>query len=280
MYHHDIVFCCLERPPLYYAIEFKIPELVSCLLPLPEAVDSLFNGTSALYVAARCGALESARTLIERGASIDLKSSVQAKQMTALHFAAEGGHAKVVKLFLANGASIHATTESESTPFYRAARSGSLKTLKVLYEAGSDLNAFTWDRFTPLFESVVHRRKNIAAQLLQWGADPTIARQNGQTALRLYAMRGIGRSVNLTRATNRQCSRRRHRDISLQFEPKKNPPQRFPFYSTWGGFFFLSATTSSKHVTLARARVSTKIRCSRGTFIKIESRFYGRWYTC
>jgi hypothetical protein len=183
MFHRDVFFCCVDRPPLYYALEFGIPKLISTLLPPMATIKTLFNGTSALHVAARCGSLETVRTLIERGASIELKSDSANKEMTALLFAAEGGQAKVAKLLLESGASIHATAQSGATPLYRAARSGSLKTLRELYEAGSDLNSLTYDGFTPLFESIAHRRKNIAAQLLQWGADPTIPNDRGQTAV-------------------------------------------------------------------------------------------------
>jgi hypothetical protein len=122
MFHRDVFFCCVDRPPLYYALEFGIPKLISTLLPPTETINTLFNGTSALHVAARCGSLDTTKTLLERGASIELKSDAETKEMTALLFAAEGGHAEVVKHLLANGASIHATAQSGATPLYRAAR--------------------------------------------------------------------------------------------------------------------------------------------------------------
>jgi hypothetical protein len=188
MYHHDIKYYCPGRPPLYYAIEFRIDALVSLLLPPKDELDTLIHGTSTLHVAARSGALSTVRELLRRGASIELKSGGEAKSMTALHFAAEGGHADVIRLLLALGASPHARSSSSSTPFYRAARSGSLKALRVLYDAGSDINAETWDSFTPLFEAVAHGRPQIATQLLEWGADPTIAEIEGESAISLIAL--------------------------------------------------------------------------------------------
>jgi hypothetical protein len=107
--------------------------------------------------------------------------------MTALHYAAEGGHADVIRLLLALGASPHARSSSGSTPFYRAARSGSLKALEVLYDAGSDINPKTWDNFTPLFEAVAHGRPRIASQLLEWGADPTVVNLDGESSISLIA---------------------------------------------------------------------------------------------
>jgi hypothetical protein len=199
MYHHDVIWYCHNRPPLFYAIDFKIDSLVKLLLPKDADLDKMPpespNGNwpqTPLHVAARCGALEIVQLLIQRGASIEIKSGPTARSLTPLHFAAEGGHADVIKFLLESGASPHSRSESESTPFYRAARSGSLKALRVLYDAGSDINSLTWDKFTPLFEAVAHGRSRTANQLLEWGADPTIVNGMGESTLKL-----LKRSRNL-----------------------------------------------------------------------------------
>ncbi|KFY37903.1 hypothetical protein V495_06869 [Pseudogymnoascus sp. VKM F-4514 (FW-929)] len=190
MYHHDIEWYCHGRPPLFYAIQFQIEGLVEFLLPpLEELNDTSYENwhRTPLHVAAENGALNIAQELLRRGASVDVKSHPEAKSMTALHYAAEGRHTEVIKLLLRCGASVHARSSSMSTPFYRAARSGSLKSLKVLYLAGSDINARTWDNWTPLFESVAHGRSRIASQLLEWGADPTIITNKGESTLKILA---------------------------------------------------------------------------------------------
>jgi ankyrin repeat protein len=127
---------------LFYAIEFKIDNLVP-LLPTKENIDLRQYGQTALHVAARCGAINTAKELLTRGACIELKSSDNMQSLTALHYAAEGGHAEMIKLLLSHGASPHARSGSQSTPFYRAARSGSIEALKALYHAGSDINALS-----------------------------------------------------------------------------------------------------------------------------------------
>lgn len=201
MYHHDIEWYCHGRPPLFYAIQFQIENLVELLLPSPEELNFTSHAhwhQTPLHVAAGHGALNIVQELLRRGASVDLKSHLEAKSMTALHFAAEGGHTEVIKLLLKYGASVHARSGSESTPFYRAARSGSLKSLKVLYSAGSDINARTWDNWTPLFESVAQGRSQIASQLLEWGADPTIIIDNGDSTLKMLAtVRNMGGGTDL-----------------------------------------------------------------------------------
>jgi ankyrin repeat protein len=188
MYHHDVQRYCRGRPPLHYAIDFGIPFLIKALIPGTSQVDTLYNGMAALHEAARCGDLDTCVTLLNLGASQERKSGPNAKYMTALHFAAEGGHSPVIQLLLAKGASPHAQSSSQSTPFYRAARSGSLEALRILYSAGSDIDAKTWDDWTALFEAVARGLVHIASQLLEWGADPTITTHAGVSALMLISV--------------------------------------------------------------------------------------------
>jgi len=183
MYHHNIQHYCQGRPPLHYAIEFKIPSIVELLLPKGHEVDTLHHGMAALHEAARWGDISTCTTLLDRGASVKLKSSPETRSMTALHFAAEGGHSAMIQMLLARGADPHVRSRSQATPFYRAARSGSLDALRILYAAGSDINARTWDNWTPLFEAVAGGQVHIANQLLEWGADPTITNLRGQNVL-------------------------------------------------------------------------------------------------
>jgi hypothetical protein len=174
MYHRDTVYYCSFRPPLYYAIEFRIRSLVSILLEKCDSVNFLASGIAPLHVAARCGALEVVQRLLDLGASVNFRSSKDPQRMTSsmtpLHFAAEGGHPDVTKLLLDFGADPHLKNESGSTPFSRAARSGSLRTLKILYDASSDIN-IQKAGMTPLFEALLQCRPRIACQLLHWGAD-------------------------------------------------------------------------------------------------------------
>jgi ankyrin repeat protein len=71
----------------------------------------------------------------------------------------------VVTLLLQYGASPHARSNSESTPFYRAARNGSVRTLRLLWEAGSELDSKTWDSWTPLMEAVENEQQQAVVKL-------------------------------------------------------------------------------------------------------------------
>lgn len=109
------------------------------------------------------------KELIARGADVDIASGPEEKGMTALHFAAEGGHEESSQSSPQHGASADARSTSLSTPFYSGARSGSLETLRIPLDAGGDINTETWDYWIPLFEPVFYGRCRIARQLLQWG---------------------------------------------------------------------------------------------------------------
>ncbi|KAH8892221.1 ankyrin [Thozetella sp. PMI_491] len=110
--------------------------------------------------------------------------------MTALHYAAEGGHVAAMEMLLKYGASPHAENEGGSTVFLRAARSGSLRAMKVLRDAGCDIDTMAKGH-TPLYEAVTQGRPRVACQLLYWGADleiEAISTRYGQSALTVIAI--------------------------------------------------------------------------------------------
>jgi ankyrin repeat protein len=197
MYHHDVQHYCLGRPPLHYAIDFGIPFLTKALLPQKDNINTPHHGVTALHEAARRGDIDTCMSLLDQGASLELKSGGRTRGMTALHFAAENGHPQLIKLLLDKGASPHTESMSQPTPFYRAARSGSLEALRLLYLAGSDINATTWDNWTALYDSIGLGLVYIASQLLGWGADPTIVTLSGDGALKhISAARHNDHTIN------------------------------------------------------------------------------------
>lgn len=195
MYHHDVVYYCPGRPPLYYAIEFRLDVLAAVLLPDKNNINVSLYGMTALHVAARCGSLYMIEKLLELGAEVDIRTAKDpyglTSLMTPLHYAAEGGHIRAIKLLLKYGASPHSKNESGSTPFLRAARSGSLGAMKILRDAGCEIDPVAKGH-TPLFEAMVHCRPRVACQLLYWGADPgKISNRFGQSTLAILARNAI-----------------------------------------------------------------------------------------
>lgn len=194
-----------SRPPLYYAIEFQVNHLVDVLLPLePEEIDRLHDdGLSALHMASIHGVLSTVLRLLHAGATVDLKPGMEFNGRTALHFAAEKGDTAVVRALLEVGkASVHATSSSGATAFYRAVRAGSLGCLGLLYAAGSDINVLTWDKWTPLHEAVECWHDEMVEKLLELGADASVKTLDGATPLDMARDMGNERIVELLSAVD------------------------------------------------------------------------------
>ncbi|HYE39475.1 MAG TPA: ankyrin repeat domain-containing protein [Ramlibacter sp.] len=89
-------------------------------------------GESPLMMAALKGQLDWCERLIERGADVNKTG------WTPLHYAATGGHLKVIALLLEHHAFIDAQSPNRTTPLMMAARYGSEDSARALMEAGAD----------------------------------------------------------------------------------------------------------------------------------------------
>lgn len=160
---HDAVDCWfVPVDPLFYALDFKMANLIDILLRGGSNPEHLYEkGYTVLHIAAITGREDNVAAILQTGP--DLAAPTNRRQ-TALHLAAEYGHVGVVKLLLEAGASPHAQSDSGSTPFYRAARSGSIPAMELLYQAGSDINAVTWDEWTPILEAM----ENMHVPAVEW----------------------------------------------------------------------------------------------------------------
>ena len=69
---------------------------------------------------------------------------------TILHHAAEQGKHEVIRLFLAFGANVNATTHNRDTPLHKAALFGREDAALVLLNAGADVRAINVFGKTPL----------------------------------------------------------------------------------------------------------------------------------
>ncbi len=92
-------------------------------------------GETPLMMAALRGEEDAAAALLARGASLKKVG------WTPLHYAATGGNAAIVRLFVAQGAAIEARSPNNSTPLMMAARYGSEEAVAALLAAGADRNA-------------------------------------------------------------------------------------------------------------------------------------------
>ena len=153
-----------------------------------------------LMTVARTGAVDAAKVLLAHGAKVDSRESWHGE--TALMWAAAQSHPDMIKTLLAAGADINAastvvhwerqvTAEPRDkwlplggfTALMFAARENCIECVKVLAGAGANLNLADPDGITPMVNSIINGHYDVAAWLLDKGADPNLFDKTGRAAL-------------------------------------------------------------------------------------------------
>ncbi len=156
-----------------------------------------FAGTPAdspVADAAERGDLAEVRSLLRGGADVN---AAQNDGMTALHWAAAGGHAEMARTLLYAGAAVRSTTRLGGyTPLHLAARSGDAGIAGILLDAGADPNAYTTTGVTPMHFAADADAAAVVAALAAMGGDAN-ARDtfSERTPLMFAAVRGANGAV-------------------------------------------------------------------------------------
>lgn len=124
-------------PGLVLALHEDRPHAVQVLLDSPRLDPNELDtaGESALMMAALKGNLPVAERLIALGADVNKPG------WSPLHYAATGGHPRMIELLLRHGAQIDAHSPNGTTPLMMAAQYGTPATVTELIRAGADVNA-------------------------------------------------------------------------------------------------------------------------------------------
>jgi ankyrin repeat protein len=116
----------------------------------PELVDAMSgDGFTPLHLAAFFGQADAVRLLLARGAACDVAGTGWMTG-TALHAAAAGSHASIVRMVLEAGADPNARQRHGYTPLHSAAANADLESVEALLAAGADVMARTDDGDTAL----------------------------------------------------------------------------------------------------------------------------------
>jgi ankyrin repeat protein len=165
---------------------------------------ALPEGQTVLMTAARTGDAESLRVLLRAGADPNAQESWLGE--TALMWASGENHPDAVTALIAGGANVNARSSNQNIPDWwlkppalaflpiefpkggwsalmYAARQGGVETSRRLAEAGADLNQAGPDGITPLLLAIINAHFDVAALLLERGADPNLADDSGMAAL-------------------------------------------------------------------------------------------------
>ena len=173
-------------PPIHLAAENGSAPMVRALLEHGADANAVLpEGETALMTAARTGDVTTLEALLEAGADPNAREGW--KGQTALMWAAAENNADAVRTLLAAGAERDSVSAGgEFTAFTFAVRHGAIAATRVLLDAGGDVNATLLDGTSALVLAVTNAHYELAAVLLERGADPNAAAQ-GWTALHQLA---------------------------------------------------------------------------------------------
>ncbi|GJL97152.1 MAG: hypothetical protein DHS20C06_09690 [Hyphobacterium sp.] len=159
-----------------------------------------FAGRPALQAAARAGAVNAIRWLAGQGADVD---AVDAIGFTALFEAARDGQTEAVTALLDLGAdaNLHAYENALTlTALHMAATGDHADIVAALIAAGADMDVQGTMGGTPLMWAAFEGSQDSARVLLEHGADPTLASNDGSTFIAIARQRGWDELVTMAEA--------------------------------------------------------------------------------
>ena len=152
------------------------------------ANQTLPGGETLLMTAARTGEPEAVRTLLAHGADPNIREMTRGQ--TALMWAAANDNAAAIHLLAEQGADVDAKTDNPSpsgggrsmstpptgfTPLMFAVRAGHMDATRALLDAGADIDGTVSDGQSVLVVATANANWELAAYLLDRGADVTLA---------------------------------------------------------------------------------------------------------
>ncbi len=186
---------------LYLAAQNGDAEMLALLLDHGTNVnETTSEGQTVLMTAARSGNPKAVALLLDRGANVHAREKWHGQ--TALMWAAAECHPAVVEALVKHGAEIDARSNEEQwqrqvtaeprakwlppgamTPLLFAARQGCLASVQTLLKLGADPNITTPDGISPTLSALINGHYNVAAALVDAGANPNLYDDTGRGAL-------------------------------------------------------------------------------------------------
>jgi len=171
--------------PLLEASRYGDTDTIKALLEGgADVAASAREGETPLMAASRAGSVAAVELLIKHGADVNAAETLQ--DQTALMWAAAEGHLDVVDALLKHGADANKkaraaelTTRSTRadypsggfTALHWAVRDGDEAVVRRLVEGGADLKLTNADGATPMTLAIINDRFDLAAKLVELGAD-------------------------------------------------------------------------------------------------------------
>ena len=107
------------------------------------------DGWTPLHLASHFGRIDAVRLLLNKGANVKARSTNPLENL-AIHAAAAGKHADVIKVLIDHGCSPNAHQHGGWTPLHAAAQAGDIESARVLIAGGADVTIRADNQQRPL----------------------------------------------------------------------------------------------------------------------------------
>jgi uncharacterized protein len=187
--------------PLFLACQNGSAAMIERLLKAGADANAVVTeGETALMTASRTGNPEAVKVLLDHGAAVDAKETWHGE--TALMWAAAEGHPDAVRVLIEHGAQVNIRSNTNTwarqitseprekwmplgslSPLMFAARQGCLECAKILVDAKAHVSALDPDGISVTLLAIINGHYDVAAFLVDKGADVNAADRTGRTAL-------------------------------------------------------------------------------------------------
>ena len=186
----------VTQPAITAASYFGLEKTVQALLASGANVRALDNdGASALHAAALGGHAGVVRLLLDRGLGVN--DAARADGMTPMAYAAVRGHLSVMRVLLEHHADVNIADSGGNSPLLHAAMRGRITAVRLLLESGANVDAASRHGWTPLMAAAWEGDASVVAELLKHGANATLVNSERRSALMLAESEGHRAVVNL-----------------------------------------------------------------------------------
>ena len=161
---------------------------------LLAALPASASSKEALFVAAEKGNIAAVKKHLAAGGSVD---AADANKLSLLNWAAYGGAFEIVKLLVAQKADVNIhVNKSGWTPLMNASAMGHAQIAAYLLDHGADLSLLSTDGYAALSFAAAKQRTDVVKLLLAKGADRgnalvAMAYKNDAAAVRLLLENGV-----------------------------------------------------------------------------------------
>ena len=189
----------VTQPAIATASYFGLEKTVQALLASNanfRAVDN--DGASALHTAAIGGHAGIVRLLLDRGLGVNEPARVDG--MTPLAYAAVRGHLSVMRVFLERQADVNLLDSGGNSPLLHAAMRGRTAAVRLLLEHGANVNTASKHGWTALMTAAWEGHADVVKDLLKHGANASLVNRERRSALMLAESEGHREVVRLLTA--------------------------------------------------------------------------------